>query len=372
MKLNRTSLLIASLAPLLLMGSAAHAAHWQEPGTGSVFTMTNAADGNKVLMFTRNAAGELSLKGEFATHGLGSGSGLGSQGSLVLSEDGDWLFAVNAGSNTITAFNVTSDSLHYSQMIGSGGVKPTSLTTHGSLLYVLNAGNDMIAGFNRDWYGHLAAIPGSKQLLSATGVGAAEIQFNPWGDVLAVTEKATNMIDTYHLDAKGRAGVPMVTASIGVTPFGFSFDRRGDLIVAEAVGGAAGASTVSSYDVSQFGKPAVVTAAIPTNQTAACWLVTSADGRFAYTTDTPAHTITAFEVGHFGALKALNSDGIAVQTPEGTTPTDMAFSADNHYLYAVSAKTGTIFAYKRNYNGSLEAMPVTTGLVETLSGLAGF
>ena len=41
-----------------------------------------------------------------ATGGLGTGAGLGSQGALAFSDNGRWLFAVNAGSNDISAFAV--------------------------------------------------------------------------------------------------------------------------------------------------------------------------------------------------------------------------------------------------------------------------
>ena len=76
------------------------------------------------------------------------------------------------------------------------------------------------------------------------------MSFDPRGGTLVVTEKATNLIDTYEVDGEtGLATGPNPQASAGTTPFGFAFDRRGHLIVSEAFGGAADQSAVSSYEV---------------------------------------------------------------------------------------------------------------------------
>src|SRR6188474_2848756 len=61
--------------------------------SGAVFTMDNAAAANHVLAFRRGADGKLKNDGSFATGGRGTGSGLGSQGAVVLSSNGRWLFA---------------------------------------------------------------------------------------------------------------------------------------------------------------------------------------------------------------------------------------------------------------------------------------
>jgi hypothetical protein len=57
-----------------------------------------------------------------------------------------------------------------------------------------------------------------------------------------VTERDANRIQSLPLDVLGRPRAPVVTASVGATPFGFGFGPQGELIVSEA-----GASTVSSY-----------------------------------------------------------------------------------------------------------------------------
>ena len=73
---------------------------------GAVYTMTNAAAGNSVVAFRRGSDGTLEPAGAFSTGGQGTGAGLGSQGALILSPDSQWLFAVNAGSNSLSSFAV--------------------------------------------------------------------------------------------------------------------------------------------------------------------------------------------------------------------------------------------------------------------------
>src|SRR5439155_1348571 len=85
--------------------------------------------------------GTLSAAGTIATGGTGTGGSLGSQGAVALSDDGRRLFAVNAGSNDVSVFDVGPTGLSLASQTASGGTLPISLTAHGSLPYVLNAGN---------------------------------------------------------------------------------------------------------------------------------------------------------------------------------------------------------------------------------------
>src|SRR5213593_3875087 len=103
-------------------------------GPGAVYTLTNQVAGNAVAVFTRGADGRLT------SGGTGTGAGLGSQGAVVLSDDGRRLFAVNAGSNDVSVFTVGAAGLSLASRTSSGGTLPISLTVHGNELYVLNAG----------------------------------------------------------------------------------------------------------------------------------------------------------------------------------------------------------------------------------------
>jgi len=74
---------------------------------------------------------------------------LHSQGSLRLSADHRLLFAVNAGSGTISSFAVDGTRLTLVSMEPSGGSEPSALAQLGDLLYVLNSGgNGNVTGFH--------------------------------------------------------------------------------------------------------------------------------------------------------------------------------------------------------------------------------
>jgi 6-phosphogluconolactonase len=153
----------------------------------AVHTITNSATGNEVLAFHRANNGALTSAGRFTTGGNGSGAGLGSGHSLVVSDDGRELVVVNAGSNTISAFKVKHDGLSLiGQPAPSGGTRPTSVTIHNDLVYVLNADSTSIAGFKLDDNRGLAPIAGSIRSLGAGTMTPSQIQFDKTGHVLIV------------------------------------------------------------------------------------------------------------------------------------------------------------------------------------------
>ena len=56
-------------------------------------------------------------------------------------------------------------------------------------------------------------------------------EYSADGSVLVVTEKATNLVDTFAVDEDGVASEITTHPSAGVTPFGFAFTRRGTFAI---------------------------------------------------------------------------------------------------------------------------------------------
>ncbi len=347
-------LLVAAffLLPLLVGTAGIAAASNGRPG--AVYTLTNAASGNAVVEYDRAADGSLAPGGTFDTGGLGSGESLGSQGAIALSQDNRWLFAVNAGSNEISSFAVRPGELKRVDKIPSGGSAPISLAVYHNLLYVLNSGGSgNITGFLVGPNGRLFAIPASTRLLSNKGQGSApgpaQIAFSPDGRSLIVTEKNTNRIDSYAV-----AGVlPLrlkVNASSGETPFGFAFNNKGVLIVSEATTGA-----LSSYHVSEA-EVKVISASVVDNQTAACWVAVTGNGKYAYTTNAGSGSISGYAVSPQGKLTLLNADGRTGVTGDNSHPTDMGLSANSQFLYTLDNGSNAISAFKVNADGSLTSL----------------
>jgi len=337
--------------------------------SSAVYTLSNSAAGNEVLVFSRGRHGSLSPVGSFPTGGLGTGAGLGSQGAVVLS--GKFLFAVNAKSNEVSVFKVSHGGLTLTDKVSSGGTLPISLTVHRDLLYVLNAGDDEnITGFSISKRGELTPIPGSTQPLSGVGVAPAQIEFNPRGNVLVVSEKGTNSITTYVVDHDGVAGSPNTQASAGDTPFGFEFDKRGRLIVSDAFGGSANAGAMSSYNVSPGGI-SLITGPVANSQTAPCWVVVTKNGKFTYTSNTGTSNISGYRIHRNGSITLFDDGGNTASTGAGSSPIDMALSNNSQYLYCLNAGNWTISVFRiNNRHGGLKPVQILNGLPAGSVGLA--
>jgi 6-phosphogluconolactonase len=335
-----------------------------ENPAGTLYTLSNAASGNEVLVYDRAADGSLSFQRSYATGGFGSGAGLGSQSSVILSKNNQWLFAVNAGSNEISVFAVNAKGLELVDIVNSGGNLPVSVTTYKDWLYVLNAGGSgNISGFSIGQDGSLTSLADSTQPVSNGGVGAApglaQISFSSDGSTLVVTEKTTNLIDTYQVE-DGLASAPVTHPSSGAVPFGFAFDRHGHAIVSEASG------AVSSYEIDRNGFN-VISPSVGTTQVAACWIAISKNGKFAYTTNAGSGSVSNFQIGADGSLTLLNPT--AAQTGVGSSPIDMAFSVNGQYLYVLAGGAHTINIFRMASDGDLTASG-TTNVPVGVVGLA--
>lgn len=371
----------------------------EEEPFGLVITMTNTAASNDVMVFRRAADGSLTALGTFATDQQGSGpppelpvDPLESQDALILSADNEFLFVVNAGSNSITSFAVEEDgTLTRVATVPSGGVFPVSLGLRGDVLYVLNGGRPgapgNITGFRVAADGGMAPIAGSTQPLSGVPtpdplngfVAPSVMAFSPNGRFLVVTEKVTNLINVYVVDGAGVAGPPNTQPSAGPTPFGAEFDANGVLIVSNANAPTPTTpvfdeSSVSSYTIGADGTLTVVSAEARTEETAACWIQVTDDNRFVYTTNTLSDSITGFLLGAGGVLTSLDpADGQTATLAPMAFPLDMAVAEE--FLYVLSAGVGEINGFRVGADGSLTAVPGATvgGLPSlTIEGLDAF
>jgi 6-phosphogluconolactonase (cycloisomerase 2 family) len=333
---------------------------------GAVYVMANAAGPNAVVIYSRAANGALGQSQSVMTGGMGTGAGLSSQGSLAISQDNRWLFAVNAGSNDVTVFSISAAGLTWASQTPSGGMMPISVTVRNNTVFVLNAGGTPnIAGFHLTGAGALIPLPSTQKTL--TGVGAAEVSLSPDGSLLVVSEKTSNTLEVFGINA-GKVVGPFITASSGLEPFGFAFGPHNLLVVSEADNGVPDASSVSTYQANMGGGLRLITASLPTTQTAACWLVVSDNGRLVFTDNTASATVSSFVLNEDGSLHLLN--GAAGSTPVGTSPIDLTLTAGNQYLYSLAS--GTISGFQIASDGSLTPIGTVMGLPTSAVGLVAF
>jgi 6-phosphogluconolactonase len=326
---------------------------------GAVYTASNSAAGNAVLMFDRSADGTLTLVNAFGTGGNGSGNGLGNQGGLVMTADGKFVLAVNAGSHDVSVLRTTQNGLMLVDRKPSGGQRPISVTVQGRLVYVLNhgsfaGGSDSVVGFRLSRDGVLTQIAGSTRGLSTAATGPAQVELSPDGANLVVTEKDTNRIDVFAVEDTGLLGTLTTYASSGMTPFGFAFGKHDQFFVSEAFGGAPNASAISSYQLTGSAAIGVVSASVPTTETAACWVTVSGDGRFLYTTNAASGTISGYRIQPDGTIALLDSDGVTGTTGGGVA--DVTLTSNGRYLYALRSGAGAIAAFRIEEHGGLTSL----------------
>ena len=358
--------LVASGALALTQNRAA-----AQDGRGAVFVMTNAASNNQINAYTRQDDGSLTWAGAFATGGNGSGGTidpLHSQGSLKLSDDHRLLFAVNAGSGTVSSFAVEGASLRLLGTEPTGGSTPSSVTQSGDLLYVLNSGgNGSVSGFRIVGNGRLLPINDSTRSLSGTATSPTDIVLSPNRQFLVVAESGTNTIDVFRVYPDGRLSAPVTNASAGTVPFAAVFASSGALIVGNA------SNSISSYSVDWTQHLHTISDAVPTLGMATCWDTLAWDGRIVYTSNAGSSTLSGFTIGRNGALTAIGGTVVA-SNPSGSTNLDVAASSNGKFIYTLNSAAGAIGKFEVQSDGSLVSLGQVDGLPASagMNGIAAY
>jgi len=361
------------------------------PGTGAIYALTNQHDPsqqisasddapsepgrvNQVIAYSRAEDGSLTQIGVYDTGGVGeniraSGANpLASQDPLITSKDNRFLFAVNAGSESISSFSINDDS-----------------TLTAASLNVSTSGSS--GAQNAD--GSLSELAGSE--LPGIGPNAGSIEFSSDGAHLYVTERRTNNILTIDIDENGlpvrdENGDPVIDSITSITdqPFGtdlYPTDGGDILFVSEGNNGAPGLSGLSSYLIEDSGDLTGISLSsgvegdpLTTGFTFGCWVefVETPTGDFAYVSNTPDGVITSFAVGDQGGLTRLESS--AGVTGPGVLDVEITYP----YLYQVVNVTGRIALFEINPDGSLDAL-IENDVIEPslflpgmFVGIAGF
>jgi 6-phosphogluconolactonase (cycloisomerase 2 family) len=338
--------------------------------SAQVYTQTNESGMNRIAEFRYAADGTLRAPRFFNTGGSGTGMGLGVQSALALSEDRKFLFVVNAGSNDISTFAIAPTGPALVSRTPTVGMRPVSVASKRDLVYVVHGGSATIEGFRLNAFGQLMPIKNSIRPLSSNSAAPGQIAINPEADTVVVSEKNTNKLSYYPLNTMGAPIAVRMIPSAGNTPFGFEFARRGKMLVSEANGGSPLASSVSAYDLDDSGQPMVRSAVVPTFQTAACWLVVSPNGRFAYASNTPSNNLSGFRIYSDGTIMLLNADGISMSYAAGSLPTDMGFRPNGQSLFVLESGRGFVSTSRVQSDGTLVPMGEVGGLPATATGIA--
>jgi 6-phosphogluconolactonase (cycloisomerase 2 family) len=333
-----------------------------------VFVQTDNTAGNQIAAYDRADNGTLTLENTYNTGGLGgalNGSQvdhLGSQGSLNYDPRNDALYAVNAGSNTVSVFSVRGDDLILRQVVSSGGTFPVSVAVHGNLVSVLNARNGGSVQEYYAFFGHLFPVPGSNRALGLTiptdttefTHTPGQVAYSPDGSQLIVTTKASsNSIDVFNVGFFGNLSrSPVVNSVPGTVPFAITFDQTGHLVIAEA-----GPSALATFTLNRDGTITQLDS-LASGQTGLCWVAPA--GSLFFTGNTGANSTSGYQTNTSGELTLLG----ATPTDPGTV--DASASSNGRFLYVQTGGHGIVDEFQVNANGSLTQI----GSV-TVAGSAG-
>ena len=327
---------------------------------GHVYVNDNTAGTNTIGAFDEHADGSLTaMQGSpFAAGGAGTGTVVGSQGSLQASSDGRYLLAADAGSNQISVVRLRPDGTltpAQGSPVASGGIEPVSIAVHGGLVYVANEGNGTTvsnySGFRLNSGGHLTPIAGSTIPLSATA-NPGDILFNTTGNNLVgievgTTDPSTFLIDSFVVGKDGRltpaSGSPFAAEAAG--PFGSEFSPTdpGHLYVSNAHGGA-GNGSVSAFSVAEDGALGSIGASpYADGQTAPCWVEISHDGRYLFAVNTGSTTISSYQIQTDGSLVHLSDTAFSSGT--GIRPFDARLDVAGNNLYVVDAALDAVSGF---------------------------
>jgi 6-phosphogluconolactonase len=295
-----------------------------------VYIITNPDGPNAVSAYSRNPRnGKLKFVTSYPTGGQGDGAVEGiSQHSLVT--DGSYIYAVNAGSNDISAFSIQKDGSL--QLVGSpvnsGGLSPVTIAVHNNLLYVANQGDSdtpaNLVGFTVN-NGLLQSLSGSTIALNFND-DPGDVLFNKAGNLLIDTRIGGDIIDTYQVDSNGRLKrITRLTEQPGA--FGAAFNPVNDQ---QLFVGLSGAASNATYLVSNEGQISPINSVTDFAIADPCWLVLSKDGKYAWSTGFIDSLISLYKVDANGTLSLISSD---ITEDIGRFSTDLALSSDGKYLY---------------------------------------
>lgn len=380
---------------LLAIGMLPGVAQEPDSAQGRVYVMENQAAGNTIAVFNRGTDGSLSLLQEVLTGGLGSGpgtlpppapngtpgpNGIDSQDSLVITDDGRFLIAVNPNSNDVSVLKIIHEGLQLVDRVPSGGIFPVSIAHHDNLIYVLNggaaphskAGTPTLRGFRLDHAGKLHEIHGSTIVTGPDGSQPSDAVFTEGGKLLIISEQLTVTIRVFRVGDDDLLTEQSSFPANNSAPVAVAVGPHNIVGITEgAISGfripVPNGSTVSSYRVTAEGTMELVSKSVPTNQTAACWLQFTPDGRYAYTGNTGSGSVSSFQVSENGELTLLNPVGAFLGFR--SIPIDLSITPDGKFLYVLGSFIGTVQGYRIEDDGSLTSVATFPGFPFSIQGI---
>jgi 6-phosphogluconolactonase (cycloisomerase 2 family) len=330
-----------------------------------LFVQTNAPNGaNAVRVITSRSDGKLRSAGSFRTGQSGTGHAIHSQGTLVTTQDGHHVLALDVGSSTITVFRVGNGKLTRTDRGGSGGRRPISIASAGNRVFVLNAGSGPnLSVFDvQGTSGRLTPVLSVP--LAQGNARPYAVATSPSGHRAAVSyEKGTGGRDVEVFEFAGNqlTGSSLVAVS-GGGPGALAFSGEDQLLVGRMAHPGPG---LANYAI---GPGATTLSLVGQMAEDSCWIENGDNLGWA----TFPSSVTAFARGSGGSLSSVKSRHLSGRT------SDLAIGTSQKRLYVLNerhAKVRVLALDPRTLSvlGASPLLPkTTTGLVDLPNSIGGF
>ncbi len=355
MKKSHWSLAFAGAALLNIGAQITHAdpfggEHEGVAFDGAVYAMSNRFEDNSVLAYGRADDGTLSLLGETSTGGQGGafdgGEGLDpliSAYSLLLTDNRQFVLAVNAGSNTISVLRIDADlglTLTDQEMVH--GVGPNSIAYNDGRVYVSSIDADGAFTGEPDQEGALTAF-------TLSPAGALERMDNP-------VRLLNNRPSAIQVSPDGRhLVVASINAGSAALPFDhddeivvFSIDRQGELSRSQVDAG----TSTRQGNTENRNLPSAIGFEIIEDEGMQYIVVTEArefqaDGSPPAFPALQTGSVSTWSLSETGILSAVNLDVMAGSSPfDGErTACWIEFSADQSMFWVANALDASLSTY---------------------------
>jgi 6-phosphogluconolactonase (cycloisomerase 2 family) len=401
---------------------------------GNLYMQTNEVK-NAIIHYHRSANGALTEVERVATGGAGSGelspiyhtnrpNDFEGAGSVILTPDRRFLFATNAGNNSVSSFAVDKEGrltlldVKRTGNAQNGGAKAVAYAPSSHTLFVVHTfGPDHLRLMSVDGEGKLTPrperysvntmewpnrvptmavlSPDGKFLLVGTTFDELPSRKNPDGSLIlwiphkdgALHVIASNAPDpdgivVFPVGGDGGLGEPSLYDAKGASPFYIAFlhNRPDTFIVGFAVSDGLAMGRIDADGKINVGPLVKIdtSAGLPSEL---CWLAVSPDDRLVFTTNFGYSSISSFRIE--GNVLSIAKDPASPKVPgdgtfraiDGTVssgPSDSWISPDGAYLYQIYGNASKLVGYATQPDGSLKEVTSVAIPYNSPEGLAGF
>lgn len=402
---------------------------------GAVYAMSNSFEGNTIVAYGRQDDGLLSFIGETSTGGIGAafdgGEGLDpliSAYALTITDNRQFVLAVNAGSNTVSALRIDPDlGLTLTDQEAVHGVGPNSIAYRDGRVYVSSIDADGSFNGEPDQEGALTAFvltpdgdlqrmedsvrllnnrpsavqvspDGRHLVVTSINAGSAALAFDNDDEIVVFSIDRQGALSPSHVDAatstrQGNAENRNLPSAIGfeiVEDEGEQF-----VVVTEAREFQADGSppafpalqtgSVSTWRLTEHGILSPVNLDVMAGnapfdgERTACWIEFAPDLNTFWVSNALDASLStySFNSGEISLLQQTAATGAQPDDsdPFGTTDgwIDLWSSDNGEYLYQLYGLAGTIGVFKVEADGGLTLLQEVTDLPEAnTQGIVAF